>query len=740
MNRYLPLFILTLLLPSTAVYAAPPGYELVEEIDCSQPATDADLFREYPAGMSKTAPILERGARSLPNDVDGLKYFGYRLGRGKGLQAGQGYVVEIDYPQDVPRSMFIINMGAEVTRGFHTGNTLGDAMKPRYVNNLPESLELPLSGKWEKWQMLFHLHDRFPDIIRPRDKEAKRTQTPADGFWVFIAQFEPAQDPLSKGAAVSKIRLYKAPALEAYAQPLKRPPAGLPQRHVFVREEMADGVVGKEDRGLEADAWFEYKARTFRLLGIDTYGKDLLEFGANQGWDSAKFGDNKWVYQSHDPKRWERIVDIATKHGLNIMPYYEYSGSKGEQGYGNKLQAQPLGEKDKYTHIAWTETARADLTQEECSEDFRKMLEVTIGDLKDRGKFIGAWLRPRSSQLPISFGPLALASFSKDTAMDPPVTREQLRNDAALYAKYKEWWFGKRYEFLTRAAEYVRQASGNPEAVLLYTADVAEAGKPHPDPKKNGLVAEDPARWEAAGLKATSLAEAIREHRQLEAMTLPTSTWGGWEWNHAVPEQDPARYAAQGLVLPTFTINRAYTVADASAFDAFRTKAGLAVVRHFSLNENMFREGDEKKPKDLFGYFVSDMELAGPFCMLAEVRAVANGDPRFIGYLTSSSFNTGFPEYVRNFNAAFLALPALPSERLAGASPDPEVAVRRIDAGKDGVFYAIANTGYGAKENLTLKLPDGGRLVNAATGEALPKSTVNLYPCQLLALHVAKAP
>ena len=34
--------------------------------------------------------------------------------------------------------------------------------------------------------------------------------------------------------------------------------------------------------------WYEYKMRQMQFLGIDTFTKDLLEFGHNQGWDSAR--------------------------------------------------------------------------------------------------------------------------------------------------------------------------------------------------------------------------------------------------------------------------------------------------------------------------------------------------------------------------------------------------------------------------------------------------------------------
>ena len=53
---------------------------------------------------------------------------------------------------------------------------------------------------------------------------------------------------------------------------------------MFWREEMADGVIAsgkEEERGVkEMLDWYRYKARLMRFLGINTFSKDLLEFGA----------------------------------------------------------------------------------------------------------------------------------------------------------------------------------------------------------------------------------------------------------------------------------------------------------------------------------------------------------------------------------------------------------------------------------------------------------------------------
>ncbi len=79
------------------------------------------------------------------------------------------------------------------------------------------------------------------------------------------------------------------PDPDALSAPVNYPPGDLPRRHLFWREEMADGAIHQRNNQTavanEID-WFEHKARLMKFLGMNTYAKDLLEFSANQGWDS----------------------------------------------------------------------------------------------------------------------------------------------------------------------------------------------------------------------------------------------------------------------------------------------------------------------------------------------------------------------------------------------------------------------------------------------------------------------
>ncbi|HRH78744.1 MAG TPA: hypothetical protein PK129_15465, partial [Cellvibrionaceae bacterium] len=178
------------------------------------------------------------------------------------------------------------------------------------------------------------------------------------------------------------------------------------------------------------------------------------------------------------------------------------------------------------------------------------------------------------------------------------------------------------------------------------------------------------------------------------------------EMSHGTPPADPEHYQQDSGLYMTLPFNRLYTVADNSLMQQFTTAAGAALEHHFALNED---DGTGDITADQanssfnnwpmsghFGYFVSDMERSSPYTLLAEVRALANTDVNWLAYLSSSSFNTAAPQDLRRFNAAYLAWPALPSSKVAAASPDGEVVVRDMVT-TAGTFIAVFNTAMTAK-------------------------------------------
>lgn len=712
---------------------------LVDQVDCGAEDASHPLLESAP-GVSRVEDLLGRRCRVLtPSARPG--YFAYVLGKGKSLTPGDACVLAIDCPEDRPRTVQIVNRGAETFLGFHTGGALGDCLLGYTQNNNESLTRVPLSGTYQTCQSLFFLHDRFPDIVRQRDGH-KRPRRPEDGFHVIVVQPEAADDPLSAGAAIARIRLYQVEKPQSLPARLHLPPAGLPRRYVFSREEMADsnveGLREKEPALARMDRFFEFKARNARFLGMNAFCTDLLEFGHNQGWDS---GDDAWFIRGPDPQRWEKMVRMLAGQGLDVIPYYEYAGS---MGLNRQVPSSPLrGPGQPYTHITWSENYHLDVTDPASLADIRRLLDCTVVRHREQVRFIGAWFRNRVSHVPISFSDKCLARFAQEARAGAAVTREQLKADARLLNEYREWWLLKRRAFFADVAGYLREKLG-PEAVLLWTNWSNEAGPPLPGGRS--VVTDDPATWRKLladskeKVQALDLGDLTRGDAYLKAITAWPFTWAEWEWQHAEPRADPEHYRDVPGVLFTYPIHRAYSASRAEDFAAFRGPAGLAVARMAPLNEH--RDGG------LVGYYLSDVERAGPTCMLTEALAVANGDPRYLAYLHGGTPARGFPAYVRRFYAAFLALPAVPGENCDPACADPRVRVRLFRTEKHGTYIAVVNTDVVPKAvDVTLPLV-GPAVSDAATqtrlGEA--QATVRdgkivlhleLDAAELRALHAA---
>jgi len=724
---------------------------LVDEVDCGA-AEPGHAMRCDPANAVRTETILGKPGRVLAQTKGESAYMSFRLGCRKLLRPGGVYVLAVEYPEDASRSMVVINTGNETSRGFYTGAALGDAMHPKYVDNFVESLNMPLSGKWEMWAELFRLHDRFPEKGLVRGSSVPRTLTPEDGFDVTVAQFSDRNDPLSKGAAVGRIRLYEVVDPDKLALKINFPPDGLPRRRLFWREEMADGVIGgkkPQDRGVDNPLdWYRYKAELMRFLGMNTYTKDLLEFGACQHWDPTEYGGNKWVFFNGEQKDiWKQVVELMGQYGFDVLPYYEYSGSKGQEGLGNQRRAQPLKGEGPYSHISWIESSNADITDPDTYADFKKMLDLTVVNLQNKAHFAGIWIRPRS-QLPVGFGPNTLKRFADEANQGRAVTRDQLKADKALYSRYIAWWDTKRRDFFVAMRDYLRE-KGVKDAIVLFTGCASEPGKGFSDFEPR-FFTDSPDAWNPILAREEhkpplerkwqvySPEQVAEKDIYLKALLSPGANWGSWEIHHSNPADDPATYQSVEGVMLSHPFNRLYTVSSPKTMDLYRAPTGLALVRHYTLNENMMFDSNDKEK---LNYFVADVERAGPFCMQAEAVAMANGDPTMIGYLVGNNFERGFPLVVRDFNANFLALPALPSVRVEGASSDPAVVVRKIETKKNGAYMTVVNTAWAERKQVHVKLPGSGAVTALASGSPVARSggglTLDLRPYQLVALHVA---
>lgn len=741
-----------------AVTLAPFGeVKLIDEIDCTK---SDHRFEDYPKGASRVETIAGKSCRLIEVQAEKSSFLNWRIGEGKSLKPNGAYVLVIEYPDDKPRDYYIRNYGNNSHRSFYTGAAIGDPFEAPIVGHHPESLKIPQSGKYEKWTALTFIGSKAS-----KRRDDGKLDITTEGFDVVVAQYKKKHHPESAGVAVKTIALYEILDEKSAWVELRLPPAPLPKRHIFWREEMSDGVMSKDgicpgNAGLD---WQEQKLRAMKIFAQNTYCKDLLEFGHNQHWDcNWKHGQPggkswKWMWASdaYYANLWTRIVPLVSeKYGFDILPYYEYGGAAGDPKFalGPQKRAEPLDMNNKpdrekrganYTHIWWSEgKLRVDITDPDTLDELKYVLEGTIvrfKDAVDKGAFIGALMRPRPGHWAISFADATRARFAKEANGGKSVSRDDLKRDKALYARYIQWWSRRRAKFMDDIRIYLEE-NGVKDAMAILENDASEPGRGLSG--RWGVITDDPARWKQIVKNEKAVVDAndpsiVSEHLFLKSLKTPSSTWGVWEWQHASPAGDPENYTSLKNVWLAYPYSKCFSVQDPYSLSSYANANGTeTLIYHYGLNEHVIED-------KLVGYSMADFERAGRACMASEVIAMANGDPVNLGYLMGSNYTRGFPQAVREFNRNFLALPAVKSKIVKDACSDPEVVLREIDCSAFGVkakYYALVHKGMTEKKNVTVKIPGAGGSVELAaygksrqlSGGALEFKT--LKPFQLIAL------
>lgn len=710
MKRLLALLALLALAALPAAAEIVPGLEdfgsvtLVDSIDCATDATHR--FRDYPAGRSYTTNILGSPTRVMHHvtkEQNGGKrtgaYVSWRVGEGKGLVPNDPYLLVVDYPDDAPRTVTLFDFAMGTRHGYHTGFTVGVSMSPQ-VSVAPcyESVAVPFSHEWKQ----------LVEVVFPFEKSTQydggaRIPLATDGFDVSFVLVSQDQATDSVGLAVRSVKLYRIDDYDAAKPEIHYPAGDAPRRHVTSREEMGDAD-GLDSFTVPSD-WYVGKARLMTMLAMDTWSKDLLEFGYLQTWG----GNRRWGWGSN---YYAQLIDAMTAEGHYLLPIYEYHGSRGDAntkwvnggslGYDTDYKpwtlqsAKDASLKYLFSNQSYVYNSMADLTLPETRVDLEDLLDLTILRFKDRGNFLGAWIRSRGG-MPVGFSDKTIALFNSETGRS--ATRAQIYNNGAyadtqLYKAYREWWYGKRRDLFVSLQSHLA-AGGLPGAKLFYHSTGGEDGvavgtgvieSVDPDTLYRGQT------WRQMTGRSgtTSLAEMASKYR--EGLARDGSNWGSIEVCHASPHPDPEHYSSLSDVALSYPFNCIHTVAGSDPAANFRNASGdLVMARHYSLDE--FCANDYNRPEGqqtITGYYTSDMDHAGRAVMCAETMAMAVNDPTILGYLFGSNLDRLDAPYVREFNLNFLSLPATASTVLLGGTCSDPVTVRRWTTSA-GSYWAVIN-------------------------------------------------
>ena len=739
---------------------------LVDSIDC---ATDTvHEFHQYPDNASSVTTVLGESCRTMPHIEGSASYFSYRLGAGKGLVAGDMYLLVAEYPDDVPRTMTLLNRAMDSRNGFHTGRSIGDTLNAHIIPQTHcESWDVPLAAEYKRIEQLMVLNEN----VYPHDSTdgKKFLKSATDGFDVIFQLFQKEDAPDSAGAAIRSIRLYHVNNESALSATINYP-RDAPRRYVTIREEMTDDT----GRSFNADwhDWMRNKVRLMKTLGINCYSRDILEFGYNQYWDITCGGKySGWFNGTTD--YYSDEVDICSDAGIFLMPYYEYAGSRGPSGlgYSEYRKCVPLFiNSNGSTHFNkfvqasnGASGANVDITDSAANEDFRKILESTIIRYKDKANFVGAWIRNRGS-IPMSFSDNTLARFNSDTKRTggDAVTRQtfieatgkttegdayreivNLCKVSDIYGEYREWWYGKRADFLSDMQKYLA-TNGIDNAKLFYSGCIDEAGLigilgDWYNQYDDFVAANSENDWRALSGYSKTIKSIGWAAGDYQSNFLKRDEWTWWplEYNHAAPMADPVTYQTRSNVAVAYPYNCIYTVVAPNEAPKYRNATGdLFFSRHYCLYEGC--------GSDLNGYFTCEMDRADRACMLPELYAVAYQDPTTIGFLQGNQLARNFTIPFREFSENFLSLPAVKGTVLQGGKWDDVLTVRKYVVGGDQ-YYAVINTSgspvasawyYITDDNSVTKLYETVSGTEHAVGSGYMR--YELKPYQLLCFSTVK--
>lgn len=612
---------------------------------------------------SALTTVWERTGRMVTYDRG---FFSHILG--VDLKKNMPYLLEIEYPEDVPRTFaFVVGAGAYAP-GIHTGVTMGQPEPRFFVEQIP----LPLSGSIHSAQFL----------IWAGDYEVR------NGVFVGIADPGSRVAPFSRKPLVFKITLYEMMTIATPRIPVPEDPAK--RRYAWTESEHmlpADGVyysphINTLFYGMNAVSpavisWNGQESASFRstLFPTERYPQRRRTIIDGREYETEHLEDI-----SFRRNFWEEYLSWATQWGLRVFPRIEYGGSDmlPEDARALSKDGTP------YPAFFRPETGRSvqggvDVTHPATFEDITTLIDDMFAAIpQDERTYVDALsIRRRADFFSPSYTAHALELFAEENDITQTQDIAQLRSYIVGEHRdaYRRWYQRQLSRFLADvAAYYAEQLPHTPDGLLYYHWH--RSGMPF-----LGLYQETSADW----------LETWRRRRSLpfEGFPLPSITCT--DLVHAVttwaPLQD-ALYAHKFIdtLVPVAPVYGRIASTCAPYLDLF----AHGDMRAMKITPNVSVETYVSRPEPGMGRAGSTLYRSREFALMEPILLAATRMPTHLSF--EQTHPACFPSSIdaRRFFMNFLSLPRMPLTHIPQSGGASALAVH-VGRDESGTYVAVVN-------------------------------------------------
>lgn len=382
-------------------------------------------------------------------------YFSYNLG--VRLKLNMPYLLEIEYPEDAPRTIAVSVSGGTYSPCVQTGHTLPYQRPDQFV----EQLQLPLNNNLNKMQF----------IVWAGDDEIK------NGFNVAIADPGDLVAPFSKKPLILRISLYSFLTI-AVPQQKERFPEKY-QRYVWTEGEAMMGRDGVFFAPVLNSLFFGMNGFSPLALAWNSRGgsNGTVMFPTEHYTISYKKEINGVEYMSdrkEDNSRRNNYIgecaDMARFLKMKIFPRVEYGGSdklKDKHAVGMDGKQYPPY---FYSREAAPLSDSVDITYDGVAEDFASIIDEMVASVPERSRsiFENLIIRQRANFTPVSYSDNALRLYAGEKGIQ--LTGDALRTEVTMNRNddYRRWYQNKKFAFFSKVNAAYNSLLGRNGNLIYY--------------------------------------------------------------------------------------------------------------------------------------------------------------------------------------------------------------------------------------------------------------------------------